>query len=217
MLEEKLREAALADGQTREQMIRELASHPDDILSLLIHSLQFGPKGGTERIATEVICAIGYPHNKSAIPVFINRIGDLNAPCRKEAIQALLAMDADVIVPSLIQILLDRGQHVQYWGEAANGICAMLADDKTHRRFVVPCGPVIAYLLSQQPLARDADLDCNYLLDVLQKIGKQCAVYALPVLIEVAQREETSELAMQARKLIASFDTSLLDFYQYVR
>ncbi|HVB23493.1 MAG TPA: hypothetical protein VNG51_16260 [Ktedonobacteraceae bacterium] len=216
MLEEKLREAALADEQTREQIIRELASHPDDILSMLIHYIQFGPKGGTERMAAEVIFAIGYPRNKSAISVLIDRIGDLNAPSRKEAIQALLAMDADVIVPSPIQTLWDRGQHIPYWGEATNGICAMLADEKINRTFAVSCGPVIAYLLSQEILTRDTDLDFNYLLDVLKKIGKECAVYALPVLINLAQREEASELAMQARKRIASFDTTLSDLYTYV-
>jgi len=216
MLEKKLREAARADEQTREHIIRELAGSLDEILPAVLHYLQFGPKGGTERIAAEVIRAIGYPRNKSAIPVLIDRIGDLNAPSRKEVVQTLLGMDPEEVVPALLQTLLDQGQHVLYWGEVTNGICAMLADEKTSQEFALPCGSVIAYLLSQEGLKRASDLDFHYLLDVLKKIGKECAVYALPVLIILARQEEASELRGEAQKLIASFDTTSLESYKYV-
>lgn len=49
MLEEKLREAALADEHIREHIIRDLASHADDILPALIHRVQFGPKGARSK------------------------------------------------------------------------------------------------------------------------------------------------------------------------
>src|SRR5215472_12890417 len=120
MLEEKLREASLADEQTREQIICELASQPDETLPALIHRLQSGPKGGTERMAARVIHAIGYPRNQSAIPALIERVEDLNAPVWNEAIQTLLDMPAEAVVPAVIQVLLDRGKHVLYWEEAVD-------------------------------------------------------------------------------------------------
>src|SRR6266699_3784903 len=150
MLEEKLREAALADEHTREHIIRDLASHADEILPTLIHRLQYGPKGGTERMAARVIHAISYPGNQSAIPALIDRVGDLNAPVWNEAVQALLAMPAAAVVPTVIGVLLDRGQHVLYWGEAVNGMCAMITSAGASRDLALRCGPVIAYLLSQE-------------------------------------------------------------------
>jgi len=126
VIEEKLSEAAQADEHTRERIIRDLASRPDETLPALIHRLWFGPKGGTEQMAARVIHAIGYSRNQSAIPALIDRVEDLNAPARHEAAQALLAMPAEAVVPALIGVLLDRGQHVLYWGEAVNGICAMM-------------------------------------------------------------------------------------------
>jgi hypothetical protein len=216
VLEENLSEAVLADEHTREQIIRDLASRPDEMLPALIHRVQFGPKGGVEQMAARVIHAIGYPRNQSAIPALIERVEDLNAPARHEAAQALLAMPAGAVAPALIGVLLDRGQHVLYWGEAVNGICAMMTSAGASRDLALRCGPVLAYLLSQESLASDRDLDFGYLLDVFKKIGEECAFYALPALISFVQREGTSDLGQEARELIASFNPVLLEPYRYV-
>ena len=217
MLEEKLREAALADEHIREHIIRDLASHADEILPALIHRLRSGPKGGTEQMAARVIHVIGYPRNQSAIPALMERVEDLNAPARHEAAQALLAMPAGAVVPALlIGVLLDRGQHVLYWGEAVNGICAMMTSAWASRDLALRYGPVIAYLLSQESLASDRDLDFGYLLDVFKKIGEECAFYALPALISFMQREGTSDLGQEAREFIASFNPAYLEPYRYV-
>jgi hypothetical protein len=216
MLEEKLREAALADDHTRERIIRDLASYTDEILPALIHRLRSGPKGGTERMAARVIHAIGYPRNQSAIPALIERVEDLNAPVWNEAMQTLLDMPAEAVVPAVIQVLLDRGQHVLYWEEAVDGMRAMITSAGANRDLALRCGPVIAHLLSQESLASDRDFDFGYLLDVLKMIGEECAFYALPALIGFVQREGTSELGQEARELIASFNPALLEPYQYV-
>ncbi len=167
-------------------------------------------------MAARVIHAISYPGNQSAIPALIDRVGDLNAPVWNEAVQALLAMPAAAVVPTVIGVLLDRGQHVLYWGEAVNGMCAMMARAGASRDLALRCGPVIAYLLSQESLASDRDFDFGYLLDVLKKIGEECAFYALPALISFVQREGTSDLGQEARELIASFNPAFLEPYQYV-
>ncbi len=216
MLEEKLREAAQADDHTREHIIRDLASRPDEMLPALIHRLRSGPKGGTERMAARVIHAIGYPRNQSAILALIERVEDLNAPVWNEAIQTLLDMPAEAVIPAVIQVLLDRGQQVLHWDEAIDGMRALITSAGASRDLALRCGPVIAYLLSQESLANDRDLDFGYLLDVLKKIGEECAVYALPALISFVQREGTSDLGQEARELIASFNPALLEPYRYV-
>src|SRR5215469_14463425 len=175
MLEEKLREAALADEHTREHIIGDLASHADEILPALIHRLRSGSKGGAERMAARAIHAIGYPRNQSAIPALIERVEDLNAPVWNEAMQTLLDMPAEAVAPAVIQVLLDRGKHVLYWGEAVNGMCAMMARAGASRDLALRCGPVIAYLLSHESLASESDLERLYPLDVLKKIGEECA------------------------------------------
>src|SRR6266700_3973963 len=206
----------LSHDHTREQIIRDLASRPDEMLPALTHRLRSGPKGGTERMAARVIHVIGYPHNQSAIPALIERVEDLNALVWNEAMQTLLDMPAEAVVPAVIQVLLDRGQHVLYWGEAVNGMCAMMAHAGASRDLALRCGPVIADFLRQESLASDRDFDFGYLLDVLKKIGEECAFYALPALISFVQREGTSDLGQEARELIASFNPALLEPYQYV-
>jgi HEAT repeat protein len=167
-------------------------------------------------MAARVIHAIGYPRNQSAIPALIERVEDLNAPVWNEAIQTLLDMTAEAVVPAVIQVLLDRGKQVLYWGEAVNGMCVMMASARASRDLALRCGPVIAYLLSQESLASDRDFDFGYLLDVFKKIGEECAFYALPALISFVQREGTSDLGQEARELIASFNPALLEPYQNV-
>jgi hypothetical protein len=75
----------------------------------------------------------------------------------------------EAVVPAVIQVLLDGGQQVLYWGEAVNGMCAMMASAGASRDLALRCGPVIAYLFSQESLASDRDFDFGYLLDVLKK------------------------------------------------
>src|SRR5260370_10090025 len=167
-------------------------------------------------MGARVIHAISYAGNQSAIPALIDRVGDLNGPVWNEAVQALLAMPAAAVVPTVIGVLLDRGQHVLYWGEAVNGMCAMMTSAGASRDLALRCGPVIAYLLSQESLAGDSDLERLYPLDVLKKIGEECAVYALPALISLLEREGTSELGKEAQELITSFNPPFLAPYQLV-
>ena len=215
MIEDTLREVAKADEQTKDRIIRELANNPDETLAPLMNILQVGPKG-LDRIAVRVIRAIGYPRNKSAMPQLIYLIGDLNSPAWTESAQTLLEMGTESVVPVLIHVLLDRGKNIPYWRDTTEGICAMISGTDVNRDYASGCGPTIAFLLAQENLALEIDLDSSYLLDALKKIGEESAMYALPSLISLVQREGTSELGKETQALIASFDATSLKPYKYL-
>lgn len=214
-MEEKLHRAALADEQTKEQIIRELASNADETLPLLLDRIRFGHKGGAERIAVRAIRMIGYPCNSAAIPALIEQVSNLNAPAWREAAQALLDMGTDAIVPALIRVLLGSDQKIQHWGETVNGICQMITISDANSNYALLCGPAIAYLLGQKSFASDSDLDSGYLLAVLKKAGTAQSVYALPALITLAQREGKSDLGKEVSEFIISFDATVLKPYLY--
>ena len=213
MIEEQLREAAKADEQTREQIIHELASAPDATLETLINILRFGSKG-LENITLSVVQAIGYPRNVSALPALIDLVGMPNTPGWTFTLHILLDMEPGVVIPALIQRLLDRGRSMAYWTETTEGICMLLAGKHTSQEYALKCGPTLAYLLAQEDLVHKRALDFGYLLDVFAKIGTDGASYALPALITLVERERTSDIGRQAQELIALFSEEALAPYK---
>jgi hypothetical protein len=207
----ELNRATHADQETRTQITRALASHPDEVFAVLYDALETPPRGYWQ-VAVDVIQAIGTPRNLLAIPRLLDHIVDLNSPVARQARQALAEMGTEPVVPYLIEKLLDKNRSGNSWFEAIAGICSMLGD--VERDFAVLCGPAIASLLVQQfPVG---ELDPGYLLDVLEKIGPECAVYALPSLIRVVKAEGNSEIGQQARALIVSFNQEVVAPYKYL-
>lgn len=213
MLLAKLDEARLADEQTREWIIRELASSPDETLEGVVGVLKTAQKHRW-KIAVQVIRAIGYPRNASAIPQLIDQVSDLNSPAGKEAGETLADMGPHVVVPHLIKTMLERSQRREYWLEAVAGICSML--QSIERDFAIQCGPTVSYLLGQAVIDQELMPWSWYLLLVLEKLGPECATYALPVLIDFVKREGASEEGKEALDLIASFDKEALEPYKWV-
>ncbi len=211
MIESQFDEAASADEQERKRIISELASHPDETLNVAKQILD-GPFKSRWLVAVQVIRAIGYPSNASALPQLIGQVSDINSAAWQEAVQTLVDMGKDVVVPHLIQAIWDRGRTNPYWAPAMEDICSMLLS--VDRDYAVQCGPTIAYLLGDKQLP--ANLDRSLFLDVLQKISPDCAVYALPSLIDLVHTQETSELHNQIKKLIASFPNKALEPYKYL-
>jgi HEAT repeat protein len=137
---------------------------PAETLEAVIDMLKTASKSRW-RVAVQVIRAIGYPHNKPAISELIAQIGDLNSPAWREVAQTLMEMGSQVVVPYLIEALLDKGKNLNYWPDEVAGICSLLTI--TPREYAVQCGPIINYLLGQETVF--ADLDPWYLLNVLKK------------------------------------------------
>ncbi len=212
MIETQLNEAVYADATTRERLIRELAARSDEILPEVIQVIKGGPKRYW-KIAAQVIHEIGYPKNAVAIPALLKLVADANAPGRNEAIEAVSAMDLEIIIPYLLQILWDRGRTNPDWVDAMAGICMMLKS--MERSFALGCGPVIVYLLSQE--IDFEDYDPIYLLRVLEVIGPDEAYYALPCLIDFVGKEAIpQDLRVEALKLIASFPQEYLKPYAQI-
>ena len=209
MLEAQLDEATFSNESVRTRIIAKLAAHPEETLGSVLQALQQPIKSRWE-VAIQVIRAIGYPRNASALPTLIAHVGDKNSPARQEAIDTLVGMEPQVVVPHLVRYLWQRDQD-QYWGEDVEGICAMLFE--VDRAYAVQCGPTIARILGRDDLPPSRDLDLSFLLDVLEKVGPDCAEYALPSLLHLLQKEGTSDIAKQASRLITSFDKEMLEPY----
>ena len=215
MLEEKLDQATFADKITREQIIRELARQSDEIIDLLLNTLKEGPKKRW-KTAVSVLGAIGYPRNAVALPHLITELSDRNSPAWEEVVAVLIDIGPSVVVPAFIQAMLNAS-HQPYWVDTIEGICTMLSLASVEQRFAVPCGPTVVYLLSQGMLGDDNELlEPEYLIDVLKKIGSECASYALPTLLTFLKKEGTSTLGKQAYQLITSFDKDVLEPYALV-
>lgn len=136
MLETLLGKAMRSDETERRQIIGELASRSDDVLDDVIQIL-YHPKKSLWTVATQVIRAIGYPHNAKAIPTLVGEVGNSNSPAWEEAVQTLVDMGPNVVTPYLIRAMWDRNSH-QYWGDDVEGMCLMLSDvDLT---YAVACG-----------------------------------------------------------------------------
>ena len=200
MTESQIDQAVSSEETMRQRIIHDLAQSPNETLEAVTDMLKTAPKSRWS-VAVQVIRAIGSPHNKSAIPELIAQIGDLNSPAWNEVTQTLMDMGSQVIVPYLIEALLDKRKNRNYWLDEVAGICSLLTI--TPREYAVQCGPAITYLLGQETVL--ADLDPWYLLTVLEKIGPDCETYALPTLIDLVRREGTSEPGKQARALIGTF------------
>ncbi len=201
MIEELMEQATYARGEQRKDLIRQIISHPEEALTVAMRVRRSDRKIGVG-LATEVIHAIGYPRNAPAIPLLVYRVADRNFVAWQEAVDALVEMGPDVVVPYLIQHMLVRKPYLS-WGSEVESICEMLwlIEDRT---YLLRCGPVITSILNIEDIPPEY-LDKEFMLDALEAIGPECAVYALPTLIQFAQKEGTSEQGMKARRLISSF------------
>lgn len=211
MIQDQLEKAAHSNESDRAKIISEIANQPDALQGSLYVFTR--PLKHLWEVAVQVIRAVGYPKNASAIPSLVDFAGNMNAPGWETAVETLAELGAPIVVPYVIVYLWDKERH-QYWGDDVEGICLMLSS--VNREFAVMCGPTIVYLLGQEAPISPHDLDKSFLLDVLEKIGADCGEYALPTLISLLQEKETRDLSPRIRRLIGSFDKELLEPYRLV-
>lgn len=205
--------AASVDEREKLDIIQTLAHRPDETLKWAVAMLK-GPEKRFWKTAVQAIQAVGYPQNASTLPVLFEQLSDRNSPAWREVVQTLSKIGPQVVSPYMIAVLLERHRQ-RYWIDAIAGICTMLT--LVESEYARPCGPAVSYLLSQGQLRDEfEELERDYLLDVLERIGPSCAVYAVPVLIALVKTEGISEISKQARRLLASFDQAALEPYQYL-
>lgn len=213
MIEELFAEATSSKNeQIRSQIIGELAHYPDKLCSAIANLLK-KRKSYLYPVAAQAIQAVSFPDNAALFRLLLNYVGDKNSPLWQEAVQLLVNLGVRAVTPHLIKFVFSRDDH-QYWGDDVEGICAMLCT--VDREFAVPCGPVIAHILGKDDLPLPHDLDKGFLLDVLEKIGAECAAYALPALLDLLMKEGKSAIGQQTWRLVATFDKEMLEPYQYL-
>ncbi len=209
MLEAQLDEAASSNESVRTRIIAELAAHPEETLGPVLHTLRQRPDSRWE-VALQVIRVMGYPQNAPALPTLVALVTDRNAFGWWEIIETLTDIGPQVVVPHLVRYLWQKDQN-PYWGDDVESLCAMLS--QVDRVYAVLCGPMIAHILGRDDLPPPRDLDTSFILDVLEKVGPDCAEYALPSLLHLLQKEGASDIAKQVSRLISSFDKETLEPY----
>lgn len=213
-IEALLEQAFHAEPSQRIRILNKLADFPKETLRIAFKILQ-GTNRQLWQIAIQVIRTIGYPRNTEAALWMIARVEDKNYLAWEEAVQTLLEMGPNVVVPYLILEMLDAGRH-QYWGEDLEGICIMLSMNTVEQEYAKQCGPALVSLASRYDLFSPEEFGREYALDVLEKIGPECATYALPMLIHLIRTEGDSNTCQQARHLIATFDQRIKEPYKLI-
>lgn len=203
-----LREALDGDEQTRDRIIKDLATHPEEVRTQLISG--FHDKHAV-RVLVPVFSAIGYPANVDLIPWLVAEV-DRNSPAWREVVQAVDSLGAPVIVPYLVEKFWQQKIHDPDWCYDVESVCALLLE--LDRPFSLGCGPSIAFLLSVG--ANPTQLDLGFLMDVLEQIGSSAAAYALPHLLAVAQQHPLSDTSSQALKLINSYPADARQPYERI-
>lgn len=196
-----------------ERVLQALATHPEESLEMLLYVLSNPIKVWWEE-AVKIVSAIGYPQNAPAIPLLVAHACLGNDLAEKEAIQSLVALGPKIVVPYLLEALWDEGQTSKYLSIKPEDIVWLLLDSALGPEYLIPCGSMVSDILLRIPPTQPAFR--RKFLQVLERIGPQCAIYALPALLNILRQERGSDLGVQIRKLIATFDQEALEPYMQI-
>src|SRR6266446_4759682 len=221
LLDEALLATRLGNKPKADQLIHQLADASDEAVDVLVKALH-QPGKARQALAIQALHLIGYPKNELAIPELIYHIGDPNLPGWSEAVETLTEMGPDVVVPHLVQALLEKGPpyhtdvgNNQTWAYDVEGLCTMLSMKTIAGEYALRCCPAVHHLLSQADFtqATGASPDADMLLDVIEKAGDQVA-YVLPTLMALAKKQRESDVGKRAQKLISTFPEEVLAVYK---
>ena len=182
MIEDTLEMYARSNKDMRQQIVAEFNKNLEVSLEEFAHILH-RPMKHLWVPAIQVIRDIGYPRNSSLISDLVDHLCDGNWPGWSEAIIVLMDINANVVAPFFIQLLLDQGEKRRYWIDDVDGIILAL----THMRpeYILPCVPSILYILAKR--SEFDDPEPEFLLQVLQCIPIAHYPYAIPALINVTK------------------------------
>ncbi len=213
------------DGIILDHLIPQLAQYPQEVVPALVFVLEQGLKEWWE-IAIQTLERIGWPANAVAIPLVIAHASDYNSPSQGDALHLLTVWGPERVVPYLLDGLWDDGRSGRYAWARLWHIAEVPLRLSRNPAYVQACGPLVSLLLNRAPFEPPPSVKIiggvtfkspspvNVLLRVLETIGPACATYALPTLLDLIQREGTSELAQRARRLLVSFDAGVLAPYR---
>lgn len=208
MFEGLMDEAAASQGNKRLQIVQQLASTPDETLKAITSGYQNKSRW---RPMMEVLQAIGYPNNATAIRWLVDHV-DKNSPAWDETLAVVRLIPPNAIAPYFISVLWPSDRRQSEWGYDVESVCEAI--NSLGRDYAIPCGPTVAFILNLK--VDPVLLDPTYLLDTLQTIGESGAEYAMPALLAFAEATPTNEYRERALQLIATFDRRQVDDYALV-
>ena len=229
MLADTLREASRLDGQTQNRLIETLAQDPalaiDDVMKAAYTLYSRGPW----QLAVRVVVEMGYPRNEQAIKRCIEHVSDDRRTLHTRLYVTILnEIGVETVTPYLIQAMLDTSiyhdpkysnQGLSYPSSARfrdiEGISISVLPSNIE--FARRCGPTVAYLLARMIADPGLAGERSFMLAAFQKLGTECAVYALPALVGMVQQWGIEdEDAREALELIQSFPQEVLEPYRYL-
>jgi hypothetical protein len=182
MLRQDLEKIAHASNAERLSIVRVVARSAGEHLEEII-SYAIGPAKRLRQPAIEIIRQMGFPDNKDAIRALVANIGDPNSPSWELAGETLLEIEPNIVGMHIIEYMFDCCSH-NAWADI-DSICMWLASDSVDRVYAVDMGPFIVYALSKDFYR---NFPSDNLLAVLEKLGPECTIYALPILLELAYK-----------------------------
>lgn len=141
----------------------------------------------------------------------VDIVGDSNDTNRQQGIDELVSYRPAAVVPTLIEVLLDRGRTVRFWDDVVEGVCRFLWDASPE--YVLPCAPALVYLLAV--IGNVTSPDPTFLIDALDlKVETQEITYAIPVLLELVTSHTDDEVAKSVQRLLSKFSRRQMQPYQ---
>jgi hypothetical protein len=229
MLAEQLQQVVYADEQTQSRLIQILAKDPAITVDEAIkaaYSLYFK---GPWQLAVQLIVVMGYPRNEPAIERFISDISlERNVPYVELYLTTFNQIGVQVVAPYIIRTMLDTSHDqdpIYLYKGQSRGLMARFRDINGILDYILPrdltlarlCGPTLAYLLAQVIAIPELEAERSYYLSAFQKLGVECAFYALPALIGMVQKWGIADRdSKEAMELIESFPKEVLEPYKYL-
>ncbi len=151
------------------------------------------------------------PQHNAVRRLVVDIVGDSNHIDRQQGIDVLVSYGAAAVVPTLIEVLLDRGRTVPWWDEVVEGVSRFLWD--ADAGFARPCAPALVHLLATAGNATSPDP--IFLLDVLDlKVEIHDMSYAIPALLDLIASHAGDEIASAAVHLLSRFSREQTQPYQ---
>ena len=229
MLADTLREASHMDEQTQIRLIEALAQDPALTIDEVMKAAYTLYSKGPWQLAVWVIVAMGYPRNELAIERCIEHVSDERRALHTRLYVVMLnEIGVQIVTPYSIRAMLDTSfyhdpkysnQGLSYPPYARFRDIEGILDSvlPSNIEFARRCGPTVAYLLAKVITDPELAGERSFMLYAFQKLGAECAVYALPALIGMVQKWGIEdEDAKEAMELIQSFPKEALDPYKYL-
>jgi hypothetical protein len=190
-------------------LVQRLAQSPDEVMDFLLYVLGKPLKEWWE-IAVLTISTIGYPKNAVAIPQLMWTASDPNVPGAREALDCLEAIEARAIALYFVAALFAPESDRRYPGWL--NICSLLRC--MDRRYLLPCGPALAHQIVVRGELKTWQV--RNVLELLEEIGIDCAIYAMPALIEMIKQTKDTAITERTWHLMDSFPQEQLEPYSRV-